>query len=209
MLLSHGVLIPNSELLEAYALIEAKLERGPYLPYRTILEEAVRQFGLRYNFLPTAHQVRALPESMRQWQPFPDTVEALRKLGRHFCLAVISNVDDDLFAYSAPKLGALFAAVVTAQQVKSYKPDRRNFEFALERLGVGREHVLHVAQSLFHDIAPASALGMASVWVNRRKGKPGFGATPPSQVIPDREVPDLATLAAQVERETSRAKPKR
>ena len=77
----------------------------------------------------------------------------------------------------------------------SYKPSPRNFQLLLERLDVPREQVLHVAQSLFHDVAPARAAGLTTVWVNRRHDRPGFGATPPSSAQPDLEAPDLATLA--------------
>ena len=90
-----------------------------------------------------------------------------------------------------------FADVITAQQVGSYKPDPRNFQVMLERTGNQPERVLHVAQSLFHDIVPAKSLGLTTVWVNRRHDRPGFGATPPAEATPDLEVPDLITLARQ------------
>jgi 2-haloacid dehalogenase len=86
--------------------------------------------------------------------------------------------------------------VITAQQVRSYKPSVNNFNRALERIGAPKDKVLHVAQSLFHDIVPAKALGLSAVWINRRYGKEGFGATPPAQAQPDLIVPDLKTLAA-------------
>jgi 2-haloacid dehalogenase len=125
----------------------------------------------------------------------------LEPLGRRYRLVILSNIDDDLFARTATRqLPVDFAAVITAQQVGSYKPNARNFHHALERLaqrGAAPEQVLHVAQSLFHDIAPARALGLATVWVNRRHDRPGAGATPPAAAQPDLEVPDLATLARQ------------
>jgi 2-haloacid dehalogenase len=88
--------------------------------------------------------------------------------------------------------------VITAQQVGSYKPDPRNFRVLLDRLHTTPDRILHVAQSLFHDIVPANALGVTTVWVNRRHDRPGFGATPAATAQPDLEVPDLATLAQQV-----------
>jgi FMN phosphatase YigB (HAD superfamily) len=102
---------------------------------------------------------------------------------------------DDLFAASNRRLGVTFDWVITAQQVGSYKPTLRNFELAFERIGVPRERILHVAQSLFHDHVPAKRLGMTTVWVDRRHDLPGSGATPPATATPDLTVPDMATLA--------------
>ena len=136
-----------------------------------------------------------LPGSLRDWPPFDDTVAALRRLGRRFRLGILSNVDDDLFADSARLLEVEFAPVVTAQQAGAYKPSRRNFELLLERAGAPRERVLHVAESLFHDVAPARALGLATVWVDRRAGQEGSGATPSATATPDARVESLAALA--------------
>jgi 2-haloacid dehalogenase len=122
-------------------------------------------------------------------------VAALQQLATRFRLAVISNVDDDLFAGSARLLQVPFAHVITAQQVRSYKPSHNNFQAALARLGVPKEKVLHVAQSLYHDIAVANALGWSSVWVNRRGSKSGSGATKAAVAMPDLEVPSLKALA--------------
>src|SRR5215472_14359648 len=91
--------------------------------------------------------------------PFPDTVAALRSLSRRYQLVILSNIDDDLFAGSAQRLQVPFAMVITAQQVGSYKPDPRNFRALLDRLDTTPDRILHVAQSLFHDIVPAHALG--------------------------------------------------
>ena len=139
-----------------------------------------------------------MPNSLAHWPPFPDTVEALRKLHAVFKLAIVSNVDDDLFAGTAKLLQIPFDAVITAQQAGSYKPSHRNFELALQRIAHPKDKVLHVAQSLYHDIEPARALGIRSVWVNRRGNQAGSGATKPSNAIPDLEVPSLAALAALV-----------
>src|SRR6185503_12654475 len=111
-------------------------------------------------------------------------------LHRRFELAVITNCDDDLFAASNRRLGVTFDDVITAQQAGSYKPSHRNFEIALERIGLDAR-VLHVAQSLFHDHVPAKALGLRSVWVNRRHDRPGGGATPLATATPDLTVPDM------------------
>ena len=133
-----------------------------------------------------------LADTLPDWPVFPDTVEALRVLKERYRLAVISNVDDDLFAGTAEALEVEFDAVVTAEQVGSYKPDMRNFKVAKERMGVEKERWLHVAESLYHDIGPANRLGIASVWVSRADRG---GGTWRSEAEPDVEVPDLGALA--------------
>jgi 2-haloacid dehalogenase len=136
--------------------------------------------------------------SVKDWPAFPDSPAALQALHRKFRLAIISNIDDDLFAFSAQRLQVRFDWIITAEQAKSYKPSLNNFRLAFERIGVPQTRILHVAQSLFHDIAPANALGLSSVWVNRRHDKAGSGATPVAQARPDVEVPDLRALAAKI-----------
>jgi 2-haloacid dehalogenase len=191
----HGIAIADDAALELYGELESAAERGPYRAYRDLLATVMDGFGERLGFVPSADERAALAVSVGDWPPFPDTVEALRALTDRFRLVILSNIDDDLFALSARHLGVTFAAVVTAQQVGSYKPDPRNFRTLLARLGTTPDRVLHVAQSLFHDIAPANALGLTTVWVNRRHDRPGSGATPPATARPDLEVPDLRTLA--------------
>ena len=123
---------------------------------------------------------------------FSDVTSALARLQERFKLAIISNVDDDLFAGTARNLGVEFDAVVTSQQARGYKPLLANFELAQSRMGVRRENWLHVAESLHHDIGPANALGITSVWVNRPDRG---GGTRRSGAKPDLTVPDLAALA--------------
>jgi 2-haloacid dehalogenase len=195
LLAAHGVEAARDEVLELHARFEPALQSGAFRPYREVLTAVVDRFGEHYSFQPTADERGALAESIRDWPAFPDTVEALEVLASHYRLAILSNIDDDLFAHSARRLEVDFAAVVTAQQVGSYKPARSHFDEALRRLAVARSEILHVAQSLFHDIAPAKALGFRTVWVNRRAGREGSGATPPSVAIPDLEVDSLAELA--------------
>jgi len=178
-----------------YSELEASAEQGQFLCYRDVLQSVVRGFAERLGFSPTDAEIRSLPDSLARWQPFPDTVEALHKLkGRHQ-LAVISNVDDDLFATTAPKLGVVFDHVITAQQARCYKPCVRIFALAEERIGVTREQWLHVGQSIYHDVIPAQSLGIATVWVNRPSPRPGAGAAKAAAGMPDLEVPDLKTLA--------------
>jgi len=110
-------------------------------------------------------------------------------------LGVITNCDDDLFAASNRKLGVAFDWVVTAQQVGAYKPDERPFHAAFERVGLPRERILHVAQSLFHDHVTAKRLGLSTVWIDRRGHREGSGATPVAAASPDATFPELASFA--------------
>lgn len=195
----HDITLSDDEALELFGELESAAESGPYLSYREVLTTVLAGVAERLGFTLADDEQLALSESVGDWPPFPDTVEGLRALARHFDLVILSNVDDDLFARSAERLKVDFANVITAQQVGSYKPNRRNFEAAIERVGVPKEQVLHVAQSLFHDIEPANEIGLTTVWVNRRHDRPGYGATPPASAQPDLEVPDLRTLAQLVD----------
>ena len=195
---AHGRELPPAEILEHFARFESTIQGGAYLTYREVLSRVVDEFGRELGFVPSRGERASLPGSIARWAPFDDTVEALRILGSRYRLGVISNVDDDLFAFSQRRLGVEFDQVVTAQQVGSYKPDARNFELALERLGRPVGAILHVAQSLFHDIAPARRLGFATVHVNRVSPHGGSGATMPVNARPDLEVPDLRSLAEMV-----------
>jgi 2-haloacid dehalogenase len=193
---AHGVQADVDSALEVFAELEAAAERDEYRPYRTVLQTVLAGLGARLGFAPTPEELTRFSGSVADWPAFPDSAGALQALHRTYRLAVVSNIDDDLFAASAARLGVRFDRVITAQQVRSYKPSLRNFEEAFARIGVPRDRILHVAQSLFHDIAPANRLGLSTVWVNRRKGQEGSGATPPAEAKPTLEVPDLRTLAA-------------
>jgi 2-haloacid dehalogenase len=195
ILAAHNAEIADSALLELYSELELTAEQGEFLRYRDVLQSVVRGVGERLGFVPTEAEVRSLPESLAKWQPFPDTVEALRKLKSRYQLAVMSNVDDDLFAATAPKLGVAFDQVITAQQAGCYKPCMRMFQLAEDRIGARREHWLHVGQSIYHDVIPAQSLGIAAVWVNRPSPRPGAGAAKAAAGEPDLQVPDLQTLA--------------
>ena len=192
---AHAVDAPDDELLERYARHEAALEAGPYLRYREVLARGLDGVADELGYSPTAAELAAFGGSVVDWPPFPDSADALRRLHGRFRLAVLTNCDDDLFAASSRRLGDPFDIVVTAQQLGAYKPAEGNFHAVVDRLGLPRERVLHVAQSLYHDHVPAKALGMTTVWVNRRRDRPGSGATPPADVRPDLVVPDMATLA--------------
>ncbi|MEG5171260.1 HAD hydrolase-like protein [Microcoleus sp. B3-D7] len=129
-------------------------------------------------------------DSIKNWQPFSDTVAAWEAIKHKYKLAVISTIDDGLFAVTAKYLKVEFDWLIAAEQVRSYKPSTRNFEIALETMGIPCEKLLHVDQSVYHDIIPAASMGISTVWVNRRHDKTGFGATLPATGQPDLEVPD-------------------
>jgi len=190
----HRVEADDDELLAVYAGLEAAAEAAPYRPYREVLAEVVRGFGARYGFSPSAGEIGSLAASIRDWEPFPDTVVALERLACRHRLVVVSNVDRDLFAASRAKLGPAIADVVTAEDARAYKPARAVFEHALAYIDLPRDRVLHVAQSLYHDIAVAHELGLATVWIDRRQGRSG-GATPAATASADLAVPTLAALA--------------
>jgi 2-haloacid dehalogenase len=182
-------------LLETFARHEAPLEAGPYLTYREVLAGAARGAAEDLGVAVTDEAVEAFAGSVGDWPAFPDSAEALAALKERFRLGVITNCDDDLFALSNRRLGVEFDWVVTAQQAGGYKPRPENFLFAFERIDVPRERILHVAQSLFHDHVPAKALGMTTVWIDRRQGRGGSGATPPAEAEPDLVVPDMRSFA--------------
>jgi len=199
-LAAHGVRPSDDELLEHHARAEASAEAGPYRRYREILAGCLGEVSSQYGVSTDDSAAAAFGGSVGDWPAFPDATDALRRLKSRFRLGVITNCDDDLFAASNARLGIEFDWVITAQSVGSYKPDPRNFEAAFERMDVPRERILHVAQSLFHDHVTAKALGLATVWIDRRPARPGFGATPPATVTPDATFPDLASLAAAAAR---------
>ena len=182
--------LSDQQILDLYGELEPQAQI-PYRRYRQVLAEVARGFGERLGFELKNGQAESLAESLKSWQPFPDSVAALEKLKTRFKLAIISNIDDDLFAASSRYLGVKFDQVITAEQAKAYKPSALPFRLALERLGLSREDVLHAGQSIYHDVLPAKLLGLSTVLVQRR----GFGATRPAQGEPDLKVPDMQTLA--------------
>lgn len=193
----HRVTDPpaDGDLLRLYAELEAKAEAGAYRSYRDVLEAVTAGFAQRMGFPLPAMDRGILADSMRRWPVFRDTAEGLRRLKSKYRLAIVSNVDDDLFAAVEPRLGLAavggFDAVVTAERVRSYKPGEAHFTEVAERLGVERHEVLVAACSRFHDIAPATALGMPTCWVNRRP----MGASGESHAEPGLTVERVADLA--------------
>jgi 2-haloalkanoic acid dehalogenase type II len=200
--LHPGVALDPERVLTAYAAAETPVEREhPGLRYSAVVELAYAELARRLELPSRPGDARRFAGSIGDWPPFADSPAALAALARRFTLVVLSNVDRESFARSEARLGVTFDRVFTAEDIGSYKPDRRNFEHMLERLartGTAPEALVHVAQSRYHDIEPAKALGLRAVWVDRRHGRDGWGATPPPTggVEPDLTVRSLEELVA-------------
>ena len=193
ILRNHAVACDDALLLRLYGEIEHREQEGEFKPYRQVLANVAVRIGERLGFVVGDAEARSLADSLGSWPPFPDTIAALERLQTRFRLAVISNIDDELFAQTAPHLQVGFADVITAEQARAYKPSARIFELAARRLAVPRDRWLHVGQSVYHDVVPAKAMQLASALVYRR----GPGATPHLQAEPDLAVADLETLASR------------
>ena len=187
----------DSEILQLYSEFEPREQAGEYRSYREVLASVVHDFGYELDCSFNETEAAGLAASIAAWKPFSDTVPALRSLQSRYKLAILSNIDDELFAWSEQKLGVPFDCVVTAQQAGSYKPSLRNFELLLDKLALPRSRLLHVAESLYHDIGPANAMGISSVWINRRQGRPA-AASRLFDARPDFEVHNLTELADKV-----------
>jgi len=197
---AHGVEVGDEELLAAFGRAESRREAAdPTAPYPRILAGVLEDLAEAFGATVSDEEARAFGDSVKDWPVFPDTPEALAYLKRHYKLVIVSNVDRASFRHSNAKLGVTFDAIVTADDAGAYKPAHNHFHLALARLaemGVPKDRVLHVAQSLYHDHVPAQQLGLRTMWVNRRsQGREG-GATPaaPVPVTPYGEVPTLAAL---------------
>ena len=194
LLAGRGCQINDAQVLTLYSEFEPRQQSGHYRSYREVLAGVVRDFGRELGFEVSPAEAEGLAGSIRNWQPFADAVPGLKRLQSRYKLAVLSNIDNDLFALTAPLLKVHFDAVVTAQDVHSYKPSLNNFEALLRRHAIPRERLLHVSESLYHDVVPAHTLGISTVWVNRRQGKKA-AATKLVDAKPDLQVPDVGKLA--------------
>ena len=192
----------REEMLEAYGAHEHAQERQtPHLKYSQLLAITYKRLAENWRVPATWDECVAFGRSLHNWAPFPDTVDALKYLKQHYRLYVLSNVDNESFAHTNRKLDVPFDGVMTAEDIGSYKPDLRNFEYLLERLGsqgIRKERILHVAQSLMHDHTAANQMGLASCWINRRHGRTGGGATKQPAATPrlDFQFNSMGELAA-------------
>jgi len=197
----HGLDLDDEALLSAYAEHEAHSEvETPAALYPDILARSFHALADQLGASLSEEDAQRLAASVPDWPAFPDSAAALTALATRYRLIILSNVDRASFAGSNARLGVSFDAIVTAQDVGSYKPSPRNFAALVERaatLGVGSGGLLHVAQCLFHDHLPAKRVGLPTVWINRRHDRPGWGATPNprSEVNPDWEFPTMSAFA--------------
>jgi putative hydrolase of the HAD superfamily len=178
---SEGLSLSDEELLLAYSTHEAAVAAEPFRLYPDVLAEAFRRTGAELGRSVSSSWAERLGASVPDWPAFPDSADALARLASRYELIILSNVHRAGFAGSNLRLRGSFAAIITAEDVGAYKPAPAHFralDTTLESLGIERSGLLHVAQSLFHDHVPAKREGLPSVWINRRRDKPGWGATP-------------------------------
>ena len=186
---SHdGVELAADDIVAAYGVEEASVESGPYRSYSEVLGETARRVCARLGWNIEPERAGFLAASLPHWTPFPDTNAALERLASKYELGILSNVDDDLLAATRKHFAVSFDLIVTAQQVKSYKPGAAHFTEALARTAGKR--LIHAAQSYFHDVVPSRGLGIPVVWVNRH-GSP----VEPGGPLPTHEVRTLTELA--------------
>jgi 2-haloacid dehalogenase len=198
----RGLRLDEAVVLELFARHESVVEAAfPALRYPEVLGETLRRMAAELGHTATDDEAVEFGCSVPAWPAFADSAVTLRRLQRSFRLIILSNIDRTSFAGSARRLGVDFDLVITAEDVGSYKPNLRHFDAMFEQLptlGLYRPDVLHVAQSLFHDHAPAQQLGLPSVWIDRRHDRRGAGATPPSDATAGQRFTSLAEFADAV-----------
>ena len=183
----NGLAVADDDLLAAFATAEAVTEAEfPSLPYTEILRRVHRHIAGRFERESSRDDAAAFSHSVGDWPVFSDTVAALRELKTSYKLVILSNTDRASFARTKTKLGVEFDALVLAEDVGAYKPDRRMFDAMLvtaARFDIAPHEILHVAESLYHDHVPAKALGLATAWIHRRHAHAGSGATAPTTAV--------------------------
>ena len=164
---AHGVTPGRERILAAFAAAEAPQQQAtPGMLYRELLATVHGAIAAEFGLAPDPAAAQAFGASIKDWPAFPDSAAALAYLKGHYQLVILSNVDRASFAHSQAKLGVDFDAVYTAEDVGAYKPDPRNFAHLLAGLGergIGREQILHTAESLFHDHVPAKRAGLVDL----------------------------------------------
>jgi len=173
--------LSRNQILEAHARHESSQQRyTPAIRYEYLLAIVYKRLAEEWGVHVSTEDCEAYGRSVHDWPAFPDSKDALRQLKDHYKLVILSNVDNRSFAASNAKLGVEFDAIYTAEDVGSYKPSDRNFDYMLEKLaglGIEKSNILHTAESMFHDHGPANRHGLASCWIYRRHQDEGFGAT--------------------------------
>jgi putative hydrolase of the HAD superfamily len=201
----------RDRLLEAHARHESQQQLlTPAMPYHRLLQIVYKRVAEEWGVAYTRDEALAYGQSVGDWPAFPDSASTLQYLKKYFKLVIISNVDNESFKASNSKLDVEFDAVVTAEDVGSYKPSRRNFDYlfdVLASLGVGKEEALHIADSNYHDLLPATGLGMHGCWIYRRFEQRGFGATvkTPTEPAVDYKFTSMAQLVKAHHEELARS----
>lgn len=173
--------LSRDQVLEAHARHESSQQlQTPVKTYSDLLATVYRRLAEEWGVSVDWDECLAYGDSVKDWPAFHDSAGALQYLKKHYKLVILSNVDNHSFAASNRKLQVAFDAVYTAEDIGSYKPSARNFDYMLDNLaslGVAKGEILHTAESMFHDHAPANRHGLASCWIYRRFDQDGFGAT--------------------------------
>jgi 2-haloacid dehalogenase len=196
-----GKTLTRDVILETFARHEAVQEvQTPAKLYNDLLAVVYRRLGEEWAVPVTWNECQVFGRSIGNWPAFPDSAAALQYLKKHYRLIILSNVDNESFALSSQKLGVTFDAIYTAEDIGSYKPSDRNFDYMiakLETLGLKKRDILHTAQSLIHDHGPANRHGLASCWIDRHHDKEGSGATMKPEQLPkyDFRFTSMADLA--------------
>jgi 2-haloacid dehalogenase len=175
------------KLLARYHELEPAIQAEQYRSYAEVMTLTLEALAREVGYGIPEGETGVLAQSLPEWPPFPEVSESLAELRRRgWMLAILSNSDRDLISASQRRLGVPFDLAIVAEDVRSYKPAHAHWEHFYEITGVEREHHVHVAQSHFHDIVPATELGVATVWINRlsERGEPA----------PTRELADLEPL---------------
>ncbi|MBC8741497.1 haloacid dehalogenase type II [Paraburkholderia sp. UCT31] len=173
--------LTRHEVLEAHARHESSQQNfTPAKRYQELLPIVYKRMAEEWGLPYTHEECVAYGQSIGNWPAFADSAVALQYLKKHYKLVILSNIDNESFTFSNARLQVEFDAIITAEDVGSYKPSPRNFEYMLQKLdqrGIKKEKILHTAESLFHDHKAANEFGLASCWIYRRHSQPGFGAT--------------------------------
>ncbi len=187
-------------ILTTYAVMKWRHEQPrPIILFTDLMHRCWEDLEGAFDFPSRPDRVEEFAASIGRWPPFSDTVESLKHLAQHYKLGILSNIDNVPMERSKTLLEVPFAVTVTSEDVGSYKPDLAHFDAAFRRFeaqGIARHEILHVAQSQYHDIAPANAIGLPSVRINRRHDKRGAGATIKSDAVAPMTVTSLAELVA-------------
>jgi 2-haloacid dehalogenase len=188
LLARSGKRLSRDEVLETFARNEAAQEsETPSKIYSELLGVVHTRLAMDWGIEPSAQESEVFGRSIRNWPAFADSATALQYLKQHYKLVILSNVDRESFKTSNEQLQVEFDYIFTAQDIGSYKPNPRNFEYMIKKLchaGYQKHEILHTAESLFHDHVPANRAGLASAWIYRRHAQKGFGATHPPDTMP-------------------------